>query len=317
MTSHASSAIRTLWHTDRPLTAVSLLMLVALAASAFGLWLDPRTIGGMPAWLKPAKFAASFVIYSITLAWLFRYLGPWQRTRRMVSWITSVVLVLEFAIIAIQAGRGTASHFNVSTPIDTALFGVMGAAIFLQTAVSVTVAVALWRERFADSALGWALRVGMTLTIIGASTGWLMVTPTNAQLADARAGAGLPVSGAHTVGGPDGGAGVPGTGWSAEHGDLRVPHFVGLHGIQVLGLFAVFAGTRISAPRRRARVVIVAAVCYSALFAILLWQALRGQSILQPDTVMLAVLAGWLVATAAAMYAATRSTALPRPALVY
>ena len=122
----------------------------------------------------------------------------------------------------------------------------------------------------------------------------------------------MPTSGAHTVGGPDGGAGLPGTGWSAEHGDLRVPHFVGLHGVQALGLFAFFF-----ASPRRVRLVLAAASSYIALFAVLLWQALRGQSILQPDTVTLAVLAVWLVATAAAMYAATRSTSLARPALVY
>jgi len=312
MTSQASHVIRDLWQTDRPLTAIGFLMLLALGAAALGLWLDPRAIGGAPAWLKPAKFAASFVIYAFTFAWLFRYLGPWQRTRRMVSWTTAAVLAIEFAIVATQAWRGTTSHFNVSTPLDTALFGTMGAAIFLQTAVSMTVAVTLWRARFADPALGWALRLGMILTIVGASTGGLMVRPTHEQLADARAGRGMPVSGAHSVGGPDGGAGVPGTGWSAEHGDLRVPHFVGLHGIQALGLFAFFFGSP-----RRVRLVLAAASSYTALFAVLLWQALRGQSILQPDSVMLAVLGGWLVATAAAMYAATRFTSLPRPALVY
>ena len=47
----------------------------------------------------------------------------------------------------------------------------MGAAIVLQTLVSIAVAVALWRQRFADGSLGWALRLGMMLTIIGALTG--------------------------------------------------------------------------------------------------------------------------------------------------
>ena len=176
--------------------------------------------------------------------------------------------------------------------------------------------MALWRERFADPALGWALRLGMALTIVGASTGGLMVRPTEAQLADARAGRGMPIAGAHTVGAPDGGAGLPGTGWSVEHGDLRVPHFVGLHAVQALGLFALLVGTGWSATRR-VRLVLAAASSYTALFALLLWQALRAQSIMQPDGITLVALAVWSMATAAAVYAATRSESLRRAALVY
>src|SRR5262245_14597006 len=158
-----SRTLRDLWQTDAPLTAVGVLMIGALVAALAGLWLDPRTIGGAPAWLKPAKFGASTAIYSLTLAWLFRYLGAWRRTTTIVSWTTAVVLVLEVAIVSAQAWRGTTSHFNVGTPLDAALFGIMGSAIVLQTAVSIAVAVALWRERFSDRALGWALRLGMTL----------------------------------------------------------------------------------------------------------------------------------------------------------
>jgi hypothetical protein len=308
--------LRVLWQTDAPLTATGLLMIAMLVAFAVGLWLDPGIVGGAPAWLKPAKFAASLAIYSLTLAWLFRYLGAWRQTRRLAGWTTVVVFVVEMAVIAMQAWRGTTSHFNVGTPFDAAVFGVMGAAIFLQTAAILAVAVALWRERFADPALGWALRLGMALTIVGASTGWLMVRPTEAQLADARAGRGMPIAGAHTVGAPDGGAGLPGTGWSVEHGDLRVPHFVGLHAVQALGLFALVVGAGWTASRR-VRVVLSTSASYAALFAILLWQALRGESIMQPDAVMLVVLAVWTMATAAALYTAVRSDSFGRPALVH
>ena len=67
-------------------------------------------------------------------------------------------------------------------------------------------------------------------------TGGLMTRPTAAQLEAARAGERMTIAGAHTVGAPDGGPGLAGTGWSTEHGDLRVPHFVGLHALQVLPL---------------------------------------------------------------------------------
>ena len=59
---------------------------------------------------------------------------------------------------------------------------IMGSAIVLQTLLSVLVAVALWRQQFQDRALGWALRLGMVITIAGASTGGLMTRPTDAQL---------------------------------------------------------------------------------------------------------------------------------------
>ena len=79
----------------------------------------------------------------------------------------------------------------------------------------------------------------MVITIAGASTGGLMTRPTDAQLdADDGDAPGVTIIGAHTVGAPDGGPGLPGTGWSVEHGDLRVGHFIGLHALQVLPLMA-------------------------------------------------------------------------------
>jgi hypothetical protein len=194
----------------------------------------------------------------------------------------------------------------------------MGAAIVLQTLSSVAVAVALWRQRFANEALGWALRLGMTLTIIGAASGGLMTRPTGAQLADARAGLGMAIAGAHTVGAADGGPGLPGTGWSIEHGDLRVPHFLGLHAVQILPMLTLLLARRSSWPdAARVRLVVVAGVSYGLLFGILMWQALRGQPLVDPDGVTLAALAAWAVATAAAAAVAVRSKAVGRAALVY
>jgi hypothetical protein len=295
--------IRTLWRTSRPLTAVAIVMLATLVPFVVGLLVDPRLITGAPAWLKPAKFAVSTAIYSLTLAWVFRALPAWPRMRAMVGWTTALVFTIEVAIIGAQAWRGTTSHFNVSTLLDGVLFGVMGMLIIVQTIASVAVAVALWRERgFADQAMGWAMRIGMTLTIVGAATGGMMTRPTAAQIEQARTTHVMTISGAHTVGAPDGDPGLPGTGWSREHGDLRVPHFVGLHALQLLPLFVLALRRRDSSDHAGVRAVVVAGSAYAALFATLLVQALRGQSILQPDALTLSMLAG-VVAIGAAAWA--------------
>ena len=294
----AASVIDRLWRASPPLTGVGMLMLVVAGVSLVGMLVDPRMITGAPAWLKPFKFAISTAIYSLTLAWIFTFLLDRPRIRRVVGWTTAIVFVLEVAIIDAQAWRGTTSHFNVSTTLDAVLFAVMGAAILLQTLASVAVAVALWRQRFSDQVLGWALRLGMTLTIIGALTGPLMTRPTEAQLAAAREGGRMTTAGAHTVGGVDGSPGVPVTGWSREHGDLRIPHFIGLHAIQTLALIAVGLRRWRRSETIRVRTLLAAAASYASLFLLLLWDALRGQSVVAPDARALASIAIWAMVTA-------------------
>ena len=306
----------------KPLLYVSVLMLATLAASLVGLAVDPRIITGMPAWLKPAKFGASTGIYGFTLLWIFTYIPEWRRTRRVVGWITAVVFVLEIAIIDAQAWRGSTSHFNVGTPRDAVLFGVMGTAIMIQTLSTIWVAVALWRQRFADETLGWALRLGVAMTIVGAAIGGMMTRPTAAQLADARATRHMPFAGAHTVGAPDGGPGLRGTGWSVEHGDLRVAHFVGLHAVQALALFALALRRRRDAldtatALNTVRLVKIAAASYFALFVILEWQALRAEPLVHPTTSTAVALALWAAVTAvAAGVSMLRHTPRPSAAIV-
>jgi hypothetical protein len=82
---------------------------------------------------------------------------------------------------------------------------------------------------------------------------------------------------------------MPITDWSTTGGDLRVPHFTGLHGIHVLLLVVAVLGLLsrryrwLRDERVRGRLVGIAAVGYSGLFGVLAWQAWRGQSVLHPD----------------------------------
>jgi hypothetical protein len=205
--------------------------------------------------------------------------------------------VLEVALIAAQVSRGETSHFNSSSVANIVVFAVMGAAILIQTLAAMVLTAALWRHAFADRALGLSIRLGMTIAIAGAFTGGLMTQPTPDQLANARLTGDMPRSGAHTVGAPDGGPGLPGTGWSLEHGDIRVPHFVGLHAMQVLPAAVLILGRR----RRditRVRIATMASVLHAMLFGTLLAQALAGQSLVHPAGVVAWALAGWLFALA-------------------
>jgi hypothetical protein len=176
----------------------------------------------------------------------------------------------------------------------------MGAAIVLQTVASGFVAHALWRQPFSDHALGTALRAGMIITLLGAASAGLMTVPTTAQLTELETTHRLTASGAHTVGAPDGGPGLPGTGWSSQHGDLRVPHFFGLHALQLLPLLAL-ALRRGRGQQEAVRLVRIAAASYTALFGVLLVQALRGEPLIAPGPATLALGLAWAFATLTAL----------------
>src|SRR5690606_2901110 len=108
---------RRLRDADAVLTWTGTVMLIVLGLTAVGLVLDPRVIGGAPAWLKPAKFAASTALYSFTLAWLLGWITGRPRLRRIASHLTAVVFVLEVGLISLQAARGVTSHFNGATAL--------------------------------------------------------------------------------------------------------------------------------------------------------------------------------------------------------
>ncbi len=286
------SDIRQAWGDSWPLMATAALMLPSLGISLIGLLVDPRVITGAPAWLKPAKFAVSTLIYTGSLAWLLRYITVWPRLTRMAAWTTAVALVIEIALIDLQAARGTTSHFNQATTFDIAVFSIMGIMIALLWIASVVILLALVRQPFTDSAWGWALRLGLLITVLGSAMGGLMLPPRDEQVRTGRE-----PSGGHTIGAPDGTPGLPLINWSRTHGDLRIPHFFGLHGLQAIPMLAWVIGKR---RRFRSSIVAAAAASYLALIAILVGQAFAGQSIIRPDGTIGLALAMWALASAAA-----------------
>ncbi|GAA4224139.1 hypothetical protein FHR32_002934 [Streptosporangium album] len=293
----------------RPLAFCAAAMVVLAVLSGVGLVVDQRLVQGEPVWLKPFKFAMSFALYAITLAWMVSRVQRWRRTLWWLGTVTVAGFVLpEISAITFQAVRGVRSHFNFSTQLDSTIFAVMGGAAYLGWLMTFALGVFLVLQRRVDRSMAWAVPLGIAVSLAGMSIGYLMTAPTPDQAQAMHTAIKLATIGAHSVGGIDGGAGMPVTGWATETGDLRVAHFFGLHALQALPLFAVVLQ---SLARRfetlrdvttRAGLVIVAALGYAGLTGLLLWQAQRGQSPAHPDALTLTV--GAALAAAVAILAA-------------
>jgi len=290
-----TALLRRAWAFDKPLAFVGSAMVVLLAAMLVGLVLDERVITGAPAWLKPMKFAVSIAIYCFTLLWLLTFVEGRRRLVKAVAAVTAVALGLELVLIAGAAGLGTTSHFNVSTPIQSAVWSTMGAAIVATWLANLVAAVLLLRQRLPEPALAWGLRLGLLVSFVGMGLAFFMTVPTPEQLALAEATGRVPIAGAHTVGAADGGPGLPVVGWSTVGGDVRAAHFLGLHALQALPLLGWLLGRGgrpawLGAGDRRA-LVVIAGLAYLGLVVLLTSQALRGQPLIAPDALTLTALA--------------------------
>ncbi|MFJ9816608.1 hypothetical protein ACIRU3_15300 [Streptomyces sp. NPDC101151] len=304
-----------LWH--RPLVVFSLAMVVLAVVSGVGLVVDDRRLVGSPIWFKPFKFSVSFVAYGLSLAWALSLL-PTSRSRRAGWWagaVVAVASVVEMVIITGQVVRGKRSHFNYETPFDATLYNVMAVTVVILWLGTLAIAVLLLRTRLADRASAWAIRSGIVLALAGAAVGFLMTRPAPGQQRGVT-----DVVGAHSVGVPDGGPSMPLTGWSTTGGDLRIPHFFGMHALQLLPLVVMGLTllaprvARLRAERVRLRLLLVASATYAAVFALVTWQALRGQPLIHPDGATLTATGLIFVGAAGGTYGALRTTGPARAA---
>jgi hypothetical protein len=255
-------------------------MIIDFIACLVAMHFDPRLVTGVNAWLKPAKFGLSSAVTCVTLAGIASSLISWPRLRAWSGRVFSWSIAIEIVVIDLQAARGTTSHFNLSTPFNKGAFFVMGISICTLWLSMAAMTIALMRQEIAPTSLKLALRLGLLLSLLGAAGGGFMLR----QTPDEEQSHSRLYFGAHTVGAPDGGAGLPVVNWSAQHGDLRVPHFLGLHAMQAIPLVGLWLlRMRKLSERQRIRLVCLASFGYIALFALLTWQALRGQALLEPD----------------------------------
>lgn len=304
------------WEENRPLRFTVIFSAALFLATLIGMLVDGRTVIGEPVWLKPTKFAISSVFYAASLMWVLAMLKDRARLVSIVSWVTAVAMIGELILIVIQAFRGVRSHFNMSTPLDGAIFSIMGIMILSLWIASIVALVALFRQKFENRAWGAILKWALFITVVGSGLGGTMTSPRASQIEAAQETGVLPESGAHTIGAPDGGAGLPGVGWSTEGGDLRIGHFLGLHALQIIPLIglAVLWLARSRPENQQVNLIHVASIGYLGTIALITWQAFRGEPLIYPSGLTL-VTAGLFLLLLASMAGLILATSRPNPAV--
>lgn len=217
-----------------------------------------RQVLGINAWYKPMKFFLATGIFVWSMAWYMQYLSNSQAVV-WYSWGLIGLFTFEDLYIAWQAARGQLSHFNLSTPVYTALYGLMAIAAVGISVWTAYIATLFFLLDIPDlpKAYLWGIRLGLLLFVVFSMQGLSM----GSRLT-------------HTIGGTDGSPGVPVVNWSRRYGDLRIAHFLGMHALQVLPLLSFYVLKSVQAT-------VIAAVVYTIVTTFLFWQALQGKPLLR------------------------------------
>ncbi len=177
---------------------------------------------------KPLKFGISIGLFLGSLAYLVPMLTASPALRRGLAWTLVLCMIAEMLPIAVQALRGTTSHFNTRSAVNSAWWGLMFVAIVVTTIAMVAIALLatvrplqLPNGQAVNSLSAAAWRAALWIFLLAAYSGFAMGGRMQ-----------------HSVGGADGGAGLPVVNWSTQHGDLRVAHFFALHALQTLPVVA-------------------------------------------------------------------------------
>lgn len=239
---------------------LGLLHCALLVVSGIGLAIDARTVSGLNPWLKPVKFDVSIAIYAWTMAWVLSFV-PAKFVRGISRGIVASML-LETVLIGLQAARGVRSHFNHESLLDHAISISIVAGVLVNFCLLIRV-----------TALYFTQRINLPLPALrGTQYGLLSLLLGNLL------GVAMLMQSGSSVGSADGGPGLPFLNWSTLTGDLRVSHFVALHGIQVLLLLGNACAhwrTQLS-ERVRTQFVTAGFVLYTGLTLALFALALRG-----------------------------------------
>ena len=215
---------------------------------------------GVNAWYKPFKFAFSTTTFVWAMAWYCYYLPNFNI--QLFNYATIGLLGFEILYIAIQAGKGQLSHYNMSSGFYATMYSLMAIAATAVTLYTAYICFLFFAHTFPElpSYYVWAIRFALIIFVIFSFEGFLMGSRLN-----------------HSVGAVNDNSNWFILGWSKTVGDLRVAHFIGMHALQLIPLlsFYVFKNTKLT---------LALAVVYFILALVSLIQALQGKPLIRQKT---------------------------------
>ena len=208
---------------------------------------------GPVSWRKPIVFGFSFGATNLILAWVLTFL-PRHRVRGWLLMGTlGIASLVEVFLITMQKWRGVPSHFNGETAFDGAVFTSMGIMIGFVGLVIVVQTLWSFFSLKTSPSMAWAIRVGLVLLVFGQVLGTLIIVNGNSPATNYETAS---IFGAA--------------------GQLKVPHAVTLHALQVLPALAWLLLFTNWPESRRTKAVIVAAAGYIGLAAVSVLQTFNG-----------------------------------------
>jgi hypothetical protein len=227
-----------------------------------GTFIDGRLFNGVSVWEKPSKFFLSLGLHMATLSWGLALLPANFKQTPAIRWASIVFLAVaigEVIYIAFRAARGEASHFNETTTIARLLYAAMGMGAVTLSAVTGFIG---WRILKQATASPLAFATGLGFILAGG-----LAVPFGGYMSSQQGG--------HWVGGDLSDAtGLPFFHWSTTGGDLRVPHFFGLHIMQALPIVGYLVRDFSRAPALS--LIGLAAVIWVGLTFLIFFQAVSG-----------------------------------------
>jgi hypothetical protein len=308
--------LRVLFVAGGMLLATMLFHIVALAVTG-----GPVT--GPVSLRKPATFAETGWLTAWSVALIIPRLKLRAWARHAIG--TSVLLFTtgETAIMAIQAWRGVPSHYNFTTPFDAALMrgGAAGLAGLFLTGL-VILLIAAVRTPGLSPSVRLGLVGGLGVVMAGSLIGFVMISNMSGVF-QGRLGTGFAREQAGYLGPPPSVVGP-------EHlllrlhtsgGDLVLLHAIGVHGLPLVTLPALFLSRRRLSERRRVRIVGAIAGGVALSMVVISTQSFRSLPLGEMGGVQLGLLAAAAMVVSGA-YAATIAAAIrpsgtrtdPRPA---